>query len=201
MHGSASAGSSTTSSAAGRPGCGPSSRGCQWHRNEGAGARKLSLRFVRNRCRELPAMLCSMGAAPERGAAAGQGRLRWITSCVEERGLGEGTEVCEGLGGSLHSVCSCNTSVTSHSCVRITTHPPPDRSQQIKQTARSAALARPGAELQRQASMLSLQPLWGSSLLTDHLLPDRPEAPLRSSQVSAKGFRMQQCPMSEGREG
>lgn len=59
-------------------------------------------------------------------------------------------------------------------------------------------VARPGAELQRQTSTLSLQPLWGSSSLTDHLLPDRPEAPLTSSQVSAKGFRMQQgqCPTS-----
>lgn len=41
------------------------------------------------------------GAVPERGAAAGQGRLRWITSCVEERGLGEGTEVCDGAWGQL----------------------------------------------------------------------------------------------------
>lgn len=59
-------------------------------------------------------------------------------------------------------------------------------------------VARPGVELQRRTSMLSLQPLWGSSSLTDHLLPDRPEAHLRSSQVSAKGFRMQQgqCPTS-----
>lgn len=103
-----------------------------------------------------------------------------------------------GLGGSSHSVCSCNTSVKIHSDVGIRTHPPPDQSQQIKQTARSAVVARPGVELQRQTSMLSLQPLWGSSSLTDHLLPDQPEAPLRFSQASAKGFRMQQgqCPMS-----
>lgn len=105
-----------------------------------------------------------------------------------------------GLGGSLHSVCSCNTSVTSHSDVGITAHPPPDQSQQIKQTVRSAVVARPGAELQRQTSVLSFPSnlCGGSSSLTDHLLPDRPEAPLRSSQVSAKGFRMQQgqCPTS-----
>lgn len=47
--------------------------------------------------------------------------------------------------------------------------------------------------------------LMGKHSLTDHLLPDWPEAPLKSSQVSAKGFRMQQgqCPTSgcEGRDG
>lgn len=45
-----------------------------------------------------------------------------------------------------------------HSDVGITTHPPPDQSQQIKQTARSVVVARPGVEPQRQTFTLSLQP-------------------------------------------
>lgn len=67
----------------------------------GAGVRKLSLRFVRNRCRELPAAVARLRGCGRAGSAAGQGRLRWITSCVEERGLGEGTEVCDMAWGQL----------------------------------------------------------------------------------------------------
>lgn len=59
-------------------------------------------------------------------------------------------------------------------------------------------VARPSVELQSQTSMLPLQPSWGSSTVTHHLLPARPEAALGSPQVPGKGFTLQwgQCPTS-----
>lgn len=72
VHRSPSPGGSTTSRVAGRQGRGLGWRGCQWLRKEGAGARKLSLRFVRNRCWELPALRGCGRAGSHRQAGAAE---------------------------------------------------------------------------------------------------------------------------------
>lgn len=122
----------------------------------GLGARKPSLRFVRNTCRGAPRWCCVPEAAAAPGATGG-----WVAAEVDYQLCGgeaweRALRCVTGLGGSLHSICSCKTSVTSHSAVRITTHPPPDQSQPLKRTARSTVIARPGVELQSQTSMSPL---------------------------------------------
>lgn len=119
------------------------SRGeCQWHPKEGAGSEgtvsEVREEHVPGSC---PPALPGRGAAAERGAAGGRVAAEVdYQLCGGERPGERALRCVTGLGGSLHSVCSCNTSVTSHSAVvRITTHP-----QQLKQAARSAVVARPG---------------------------------------------------------
>lgn len=109
-------------------GRGLSPRGCQWHPKEGAGSEETVSEVHEE---HVPGAPRRRGTARPGAAAelpAGGLWLRWITSCVEERGLGEGAEGGDGVGwggGSLHSICSCNTSVTSHLAVGVAAHPPP----------------------------------------------------------------------------
>lgn len=83
--------------------------------------RKPSLRFMRNTCREVPAGAAQRGRGAAAELPAGGLRLRWITSCVEERGLGEGAEGGDGVGwGELaqHLLMQyqCNQSLGCRSC-------------------------------------------------------------------------------------
>lgn len=98
---------------------------------------------------------------------AGGFRLRWITSCVEERGLGEGTEVCGrargGGGGACAAVCSCDYQCNESFGRRNYNSPSSssssrDPSRRLERTARSAVVAEP--------PRLPLGPWWGSSAVT-----------------------------------
>lgn len=125
------------------------------------------LRFVRN---EVPG-----SSPPSRGCGGGAGgelpaggfRLRWITSCVEERGLGEGTEVCDrargGGGGACAAVCSCDYQCNESFGRRNYNSPSSssssrDPSRRFERTARSAVVAEP--------PRLPLGPWWGSGAVT-----------------------------------
>lgn len=65
-------------------------------RRRGLGARKTIAEV-----HEEPAGLPIGTAWPGWGAAGRRVVVRWITSCVEERGRGEGTEVCGRARGEL----------------------------------------------------------------------------------------------------
>lgn len=160
--------------------------------------RKPSLRFVRNTCQGAPHWRCATEGLQWSGEPLASGlRLRWITSCVEERGLGEGAEVCDRAWGELAQRLlmqyQCNELFGRRNYNSPSSQPKP-----TTKTARSAVVARPGVELQSQTSMPPLRLLWGSSAVTHHLLPAQPEVPLRSPQVPTKGFTLQwgHCPTS-----